>query len=53
MGTVFESNGDMTFVSDHLLSIIKLDSIGENQGYIDHLNTSAKGLEHGQNSDSG
>lgn len=36
-----------------LLSIIKLDSIDENHGYIGHLNTRAKGFEHGQNSDSG
>jgi len=36
-----------------LLSIIKLDSIDENEGYIGHLNTIAKGFEHGQNSDSG
>ena len=36
-----------------LLSIIKLDSIDENEGYIDHLNTIAKGFEHGQNSDRG
>jgi len=36
-----------------LLSIIKLDSIDENHGYIGHLNTIAKGFEHGQNLDSG
>ncbi len=36
-----------------LLSIIKLDSIHENQGYIGRLNTIAKGFEHGQNSDRG
>lgn len=36
-----------------LLSIIKLDSNEENQGYIGHLNTIARGLENGQNSDSG
>ena len=36
-----------------LLSIIKLDYTVENQSYIGHLNTIAKGFEHGQNSDSG
>ncbi|MCK4563864.1 MAG: PAS domain-containing protein [Verrucomicrobia bacterium] len=36
-----------------LLSIIKLDSIDENNGYIGRLNTIAKGLENGQNSDRG
>ena len=36
-----------------LLSIIKLDSIDENHGYIGHLNTIAKGFEHGQKSGSG
>ncbi|MEE9367676.1 MAG: histidine kinase dimerization/phospho-acceptor domain-containing protein [Pontiella sp.] len=36
-----------------LLSIIKLDSTEENQGYIDHLNTLGRGLKHGQNTDSG
>lgn len=36
-----------------LLSIIRLDSTEQNQGYIGHLNTIARGLEHGQNSDSG
>ena len=36
-----------------LLSIIKLDSIDENEGYIGHINTIAKGFEHGQNSDRG
>jgi two-component system sensor histidine kinase PilS (NtrC family) len=36
-----------------LLSIIKLDSVDENQGYIGHLNTKAKGFENGQDSDSG
>lgn len=32
-----------------LLSIIKLDSIGENKSYIDHLNTVGRGYQHGQN----
>jgi nitrogen-specific signal transduction histidine kinase len=36
-----------------LLSIIKLDSIDENRGYIGHLNTIAKGFENGQDSNSG
>lgn len=36
-----------------LLSIIKLDSIGENKSYIGRLNTIAKGFENGQNSDRG
>ena len=36
-----------------LLSIIKLDSIDENLGYIGHLNTIAKGFENGQDSNSG
>jgi hypothetical protein len=36
-----------------LLSIIKLDSLEENQGYMDNLNTIVRGLENGQNSDSG
>ena len=36
-----------------LLSIIKLDSIGENTSYIDHLNTVGRGYKDGQNSDCG
>lgn len=41
------------FSPQDLLSIIKLDSIDENQGYIDHLNTIGRGLKDGQNSHSG
>jgi two-component system sensor histidine kinase PilS (NtrC family) len=41
------------FSPTDLLSIIKLDSIDENNGYIGRLNTIAKGLENGQNSDRG
>ena len=36
-----------------LLSIIKLDSTEENQGYIDHLNTLGRDIKHGQNTHSG
>jgi two-component system sensor histidine kinase PilS (NtrC family) len=36
-----------------LLSIIKLDSIDENKGYIGHLNTIGRGFENGQDTDSG
>ncbi|MDF7823657.1 histidine kinase dimerization/phospho-acceptor domain-containing protein [Pontiellaceae bacterium B12227] len=36
-----------------LLTIIKLDSIGENKGYIGHLNTVGRGYKNGQNSDCG
>lgn len=36
-----------------LISIIKLDSIDQNEGYIGHLNTREKGFKHGQNPDSG
>jgi two-component system sensor histidine kinase PilS (NtrC family) len=36
-----------------LISIIKLDSAAENLGYMDHLNTTEKGLKDGQNSYSG
>jgi two-component system sensor histidine kinase PilS (NtrC family) len=54
MDTVIRNFVDFAdFSSDDLLSIIKLDSNRENLGYIGHLNTSAKGLAHGQNSDSG
>jgi hypothetical protein len=54
MDTVIQNFVDFAeFSPDDLLSIIKLDSIDENEGYIGHLNTSAKGLAHGQNSDSG
>jgi two-component system sensor histidine kinase PilS (NtrC family) len=54
MDTVIQNFVDFAeFSPDDLLSIIKLDSISENTGYIGHLNTSAKGLAHGQNSDSG
>ncbi len=41
------------FSPTDLLSIIKLDSIDENQGYIGRLNTIAKGFGNGQDSDSG
>ena len=41
------------FSPQDLLSIIKLDSIGENQGYIDHLNTRGRDLKDGQNTHSG
>lgn len=41
------------FSPQDLLSIIKLDSIGENQGYIGPLNTRGKGFKDGQNSHSG
>ena len=41
------------FSPQDLLSIIKLDSKPENQGYIGHLNTVGRGLLNGQNSDSG
>ena len=36
-----------------LLSIIKLDSTEENNGYIDHLNTLGRDIKHGKNTDSG
>jgi|GEM_PF-1205063 len=36
-----------------LLSIIKLDSLPENQGYIGHLNMVGRGIRDGENSDSG
>ena len=36
-----------------LLSIIKLDSLEQNEGYIDHLNTTGRGLKDGQDSHSG
>jgi len=36
-----------------LLSIIKLDSTEENEGYIGHLNTLGRDIKHGQNTDSG
>jgi signal transduction histidine kinase len=41
------------FSPQDLISIIKLDSIEGNQGYIDHLNTIGRGLKDGQNSHSG
>ncbi|HSR88469.1 MAG TPA: histidine kinase dimerization/phospho-acceptor domain-containing protein [Pontiella sp.] len=41
------------FSPQDLISIIKLDSTAENLGYMDHLNTTAKGLKDGQNSNSG
>lgn len=41
------------FSPQDLLSIIKLDSMDENQGYISHLNTIGRGLKDGQNSHSG
>ncbi len=41
------------FSPKDLLSIIKLDSIDENQGYIGHLNTVGRGFTHGQDSDCG
>jgi len=41
------------FSPKDLLSIIKLDSHEENQGYIDHLNTIGRNLKDGQNSHSG
>lgn len=54
MDTVIQNFVDFAeFSPDDLLSIIKLDSIDENQGYIGHLNTKVKGFEHGQDSDSG
>jgi len=54
MDTVIQNFVDFAeFSPSDLLSIIKLDSIDENQGYIRHLNTIAKGFENGQDSDSG
>jgi PAS domain-containing protein len=41
------------FSPQDLLSIIKLDSIGEKQGYIDHLNSIGRDQTDGQNSYSG
>ncbi len=41
------------FSPNDLMSIIKLDYIDENKGYIGRLNTKAKGLRNGQNSDRG
>jgi two-component system sensor histidine kinase PilS (NtrC family) len=41
------------FSPSDLLSIIKLDSTQENQGYIDHLNTLGREIKHGKNTDSG
>lgn len=41
------------FSPTDLLSIIKLDSIDENHGYIGRLSNIAKGFENGQNPDSG
>jgi two-component system sensor histidine kinase PilS (NtrC family) len=50
MNTVIRNFVDFAdFSPDDLLSIIKLDSNGENKGYIGHLNTRAKGFKHGQN----
>jgi len=54
MDTVIQNFVDFAeFSPADLLSIIKLDYTIENQGYIGHLNTIAKGFEHGQDSDSG
>jgi len=54
MDTVIQNFVDFAeFSPADLLSIIKLDSIDENQSYIGHLNTIAKGFENGQDSDSG
>lgn len=54
MNTVVKNFVDFAeFSPSDLLSIIKLDSIDENQGYIGRLNTKEKGFENGQNSDSG
>ncbi|VGO20081.1 histidine kinase dimerization/phospho-acceptor domain-containing protein [Pontiella sulfatireligans] len=54
MNTVIQNFIDFAeFSPQDLLSIIKLDSIGENQGYISHLNTTGRGNTNGQNSDSG
>ncbi len=54
MDTVIQNFVDFAeFSPSDLLSIIKLDSISENKGYIGHLNTIAKGFENGQDSDSG
>lgn len=41
------------FSPQDLLSIIRLDSIDEKQGYIGHLNTTGRDLKDGQNSHSG
>jgi two-component system sensor histidine kinase PilS (NtrC family) len=41
------------FSPEDLLSIIKLDSVDENQGYIGHLNTVGRGFTNGQDSDCG
>jgi two-component system sensor histidine kinase PilS (NtrC family) len=41
------------FSPQDLISIIKLDSTAENLGYMDHLNTTERGLKDGQNSYSG
>ena len=41
------------FSPQDLISIIKLDSIAENLGYMDHLDTTGRGLRDGQNSHSG
>jgi two-component system sensor histidine kinase PilS (NtrC family) len=41
------------FSPTDLLSIIKLDSIDENESYIGHLNSIGRGFENGQDSDSG
>jgi two-component system sensor histidine kinase PilS (NtrC family) len=54
MDTVVKNFVDFAeFSPSDLLSIIKLDSIDENQSYIGRLNTIAKGFENGQNSDRG
>lgn len=41
------------FSPKDLISIIKLDSIGENEGYIGQIQSKPRGLCNGQNSDSG
>ncbi len=54
MDSVISNFVDFAEFSPHdLRSIIKLDSIGENQGYIDHLNTRGRDLKDGQNTHSG
>jgi signal transduction histidine kinase len=54
MDTVVKNFVDFAeFSPNDLLSIIKLDSNSENQGYIGQLHTIGRGLQDGQNSHSG
>jgi len=54
MDSVIQNFIDLAEYSPNdLISIIKLDSIDENQSYIGQLNPKSRGCKHGPNSDSG